>query len=317
MAEAESPRRNSLVVPILLIALGALCLYATWRPAFDPWPILTTYWPLILIFIGVGKMWDATRQRRNPGAARSAFSAGSTIGALAFILVLVALFWHGRAFSHERRSFSSSSLQHQSSTVERQNAKSVRVSLQAGAGEFTVSGGATHLLDADFTYSDSYEAPRVSYNVSSGVGQLDISQEDHGGLHFGQRHNNWNLRLSDDVPVELKVEMGAGRGDLRLRDVPVTRLDMSMGAGQADVDLTGDRKLSLEGDLEGGVGQATIRLPRSVGVAVHASGGIGAVDAHGFKYDGDQYTNEAYGKTPATIRLKVQGGVGQITLIEE
>jgi hypothetical protein len=316
MAETKSPRRNSLVFPILLIALGALCLYATWRPAFDPWPILTTYWPLILIFIGIGKMWDTTRQRQNPGAPSRSFSAGSTIGALAFILVFVALFWRGRAFSHDRRSFSSS-LQHQSSTVERQNAKSVRVSLQAGAGEFTVSGGGTHLLDADFSYSGSYEAPRVSYNVSNGVGQLDISQEDRGGLHFGQTHNSWNLRLSNDVPLELKVEMGAGRGDLRLRDVQITRLDMSMGAGQADVDLTGDRKLSLDGDLEGGVGQATIRLPRNVGVTVHASGGIGSVDAHGFKYDGDQYTNEAYGKSPATIRLKVQGGVGQITLTQE
>jgi len=70
-------------------------------------------------------------------------------------------------------------------------------------------------------------------------------------------------------------------------------------------------------DLEGGVGQATIRLPSKVGVVVHASGGIGAVDAHGLRHDDDEYTNEAYGKTPATIRLKVEGGVGQITLIAE
>jgi hypothetical protein len=41
------------------------------------------------------------------------------------------------------------------------------------------------------------------------------------------------------------------------------------------------------------------------------------VTAHGMRHDDDEYTNEAYGKTPATIRLKVQGGVGQITLIEE
>jgi hypothetical protein len=31
----------------------------------------------------------------------------------------------------------------------------------------------------------------------------------------------------------------------------------------------------------------------------------------------DEYVNDAYGKTPATIHLKVEGGVGQITLIEE
>ncbi len=315
MAEGRSPRGTSLVLPIVLITIGGMFLYANWRPAFDPWPILRTYWPLILIFVGLGKMWDVTRARQNPdGTPRSSVSLGPTFGALAFVLVLVVLFWHGRAFTHDRRY--SSDLQHQSRTVERQGAKSVNVFLETSSGEFNISGGSSHLLDADFNYSDSYETPRVDYNVADGVGHLSISQDD-GSTHFGAKHNQWNLRFSNDVPLELKVEMGAGRGQLRLRDMPVTRLEMSMGAGQADLDLTGDRKNDLVADLEGGVGQVTIRLPRKVGVVVRASGGIGAVEAHGLRHENDEYTNEAYGKTPATIRLKVEGGVGQISLIEE
>ena len=315
MADGQSTHRTSLVLPIVLITIGAMFLYANWRPAFDPWPILRTYWPLILIFVGLGKMWDVTRARRNPdGTPRSSISLGPTFGALAFVLVLVVLFWHGRAFTHDRHYYGY--LQHQSRTVERQNAKSVHVSLETSSGEFNITGGSSHLLDADFNYSDSYETPRVDYNVADGVGHLSISQDD-GSTHFNAAHNQWNLRFSNDVPLELKVEMGAGRGQLRLRDMPVTRLEMSMGAGQADLDLTGDRKSDLVADLEGGVGQVTIRLPRKVGVVVRASGGIGAVDAHGLRHQDGEYTNEAYGKTPATIRLTVQGGVGQISLIEE
>jgi hypothetical protein len=316
MANGQSPRRTSLVLPVVLIALGAMFLYANWRPAFDPWPILRTYWPLILVFVGLGKMWDATRARRNPdGALRSGgVSLGATFGALAFVLVLIVLFWHGRAFSHGRRY--SSDVQHESRTVERQGAKSVNITLETSSGEFNISGGSNHLLDADFNYSDSYETPRVDYNVADGIGHLHISQ-DSGSAHFGAKHNQWNLRFSNDVPFELKVEIGAGRGNLHLRDLPVKRLDMSMGAGQADLDLTGDRKNDLTADLQGGVGQVTIRLPRKVGVVVHATGGIGAVDAHGLRHDNDEYTNDAYGKTPATIRLTVKGGVGQISLIEE
>ncbi len=315
MADGQPTRRTSLVLPIVLIAIGAMFLYANWRPAFDPWPILRTYWPLILVFIGLGKMWDVTRARQNPdGTPRASVSLGPTFGALAFVLVLVVLFWHGRAFTRDHHY--SSDLQHQSRTVERQGAKSVHVSLETSAGEFNISGGSSHLLDADFSYSGSYETPRVDYNVADGVGHLNISQ-DSGGTHFGTTHNQWNLHFSNEVPLELKVEMGAGRGQLRLRDMPVTRLQMSMGAGQGDLDLTGDRKNDLVADLEGGVGQVTIRLPRKVGVVVRASGGIGAVDAHGLRHEDGEYTNEAYGKTPATIRLTVQGGVGQISLIEE
>lgn len=317
MANGQSPRRTSLVLPVVLIVLGAMFLYANWRPAFDPWPILRTYWPLILIFIGLGKMWDVTRARQNPdGTARSGgVSLGATFGALAFVLVLIVLFWHGRAFTKDYRRHSSD-VQHQTRSVDRQGAKSVDVSLETGSGELNISGGSSHLLDADFNYSDSYETPRVDYNVADGIGHLNISQ-DSGSAQFGPKHNQWNLRLSKDVPLELKIEMGAGRGQLHLRDMPVTRLEMKMGAGQADVDLTGDRKNDLIADLQGGVGQVTIRLPRKVGVVVHATGGIGSVDAHGLRHDGGEYTNEAYGKTAATIRLTVQGGIGQINLIEE
>jgi hypothetical protein len=316
MGNGQVPRRTSLVLPVVLIALGAMFLYANWRPAFDPWPILRTYWPLILVFVGLGKMWDATRPRQNAdGTPRSGrVSLGATFGALAFVLVLIILFGHGRAFTKNRRY--SADLQHQTRTVDRQGAKSVDVSLETGSGELNISSGTSHLLDADFHYNDSYDTPRVDYNVADGIGHLSISQ-DQGGTHFGAKHNQWDVRLSNDVPLELKIEMGAGRGQLRLRDMPVTRLEMKMGAGQADVDLTGDRKNDLIADLQGGVGQVTIRLPRRVGVVVHASGGIGSVGAHGLRHDNDEYTNEAYGKTPATIRLTVQGGIGQITLIEE
>jgi hypothetical protein len=316
MTDGQTSRRTSLVLPILLITIGAMFLYANWRPAFDPWPILRTYWPLILVFIGLGKMWDATRARPNAdGQARPRGSLGGSIGALAFVLVLVVLFWHGRAFSRDRHRYSSE-LQHYSHSVDRQGAKSVNVSLESSSGEFIIGGGSSHLVDGDFNYSDSYETPRVEYNVDGGVGHLRISQDD-GSTHFGKSRNQWNLRFSNEVPMELKVEMGAGRGQLHLRDLPVTRLEMSMGAGQADVDLTGDRKNDLVADLEGGVGQVTIRLPRKIGVVVRASGGIGSIDAHGLRHEDGEYTNEAYGKTLVTIRLTVQGGVGQISLIEE
>jgi predicted membrane protein len=84
-----------------------------------------------------------------------------------------------------------------------------------------------------------------------------------------------------------------------------------------DLDLTGPRKTNLEGTIEGGVGQATVRLPKDVGVRVEATGGIGSVDFRGLKRDGGYYVNDAYGKSPASIDLTIHGGIGQINLIDE
>ncbi len=105
MAQHGHPRRVSLVFPIILIAVGGLFLLHNWRPAFDPWPILETYWPLILIFIGIGKIWDTTYRSRNPNAPPG-ISIGATIGALAFVVVLVFLLWHGRSFSRRHGYYS-------------------------------------------------------------------------------------------------------------------------------------------------------------------------------------------------------------------
>ncbi len=310
MPQDGQPRRVSLVVPIILITVGALFLLHNWRPAFDPGPILWTYWPLILIFVGIGKIWDSSYRSRNPNAA-PAVSIGASVGAVAFVAVLVLLFWHGRSFSH-RRGFDTGA-HHNVQTVDLQGAKSAHATLDIAAGQLTINGGASHMLEADFKYSYSFDAPRVDYHVDGGVGQLHISQESHS-VHFGRSENDWNLHFSKDIPLELKVDMGAGQGNLHFRDVPLTRLDLNLGAGQMDVDFTGDRKTDLTADIEGGVGQANIRLPKNVGVIAHASGGIGSIDVHGLKHDGDSYTNDAYGKSPATIHLKVEGGIGQITL---
>jgi len=313
MAQDGSPRRTSLVFPIVLIGFGALFLLRRWNPAFEPWSILRTYWPLILIFIGIGKIWDNVQRSRNPNAPPG-ISLGATFGAVAFVLVIGMLIWHGRGYSRGRGGVFGT--KHTTKIVEPQRAKSARAKLEMGAGQLTINGGSANLLEADFSFSDSYDEPRVEYNVAEGVGQLTVSQ-DSRSAHIGHSENDWSLHFSKDIPLELKIDMGAGQGNLHLRDVPLTRLDLNIGAGQVDVDLTGDRKTDLTADIEGGVGQANIRLPKNVGVIVHASGGIGSIDAHGLKHEDDSYTNDAYGKTPVTIRLKVEGGIGEIVLSQE
>lgn len=313
MAQDNYPRRVSLVFPIILITVGVLYLIRTWRPAFDPGAVLLTYWPLIIVFIGLGMVWDNVQRRRNPNAP-ARISAGATIGTLAVVMVIVLVVWHGHGLSRGRRSFTKAN--HTSQSVDLKGAKSAHADLEMSAGELTINSGGVHSVDADFTFTDAYEEPRVNYNVTDGVGHVTISQESQS-IHVGRSQNDWNLHFSKDIPLELKIDMGAGQGNLHLRDVPLTRLDLNIGAGQVDVDLTGDRKTDLSADIEGGVGQANIRLPKNVGVVAQASGGIGSIDVRGLKHDGDSYVNDAYGKSPTTIRLKVQGGIGQIVLTQE
>src|SRR5207247_11289246 len=115
--------------------------------------------------------------------------------------------------------------------------------------------------------------PRFNYDVTDGVSEIKVEQACHS-VHIGNSRNEWNLRFSKTLPLELRVEMAAVQGNVDFRDVPLARLELHVGAGEVNVDLTGDRKTDLTADIEGGVGQANIRLPKKIGVIAEASGGI-------------------------------------------
>jgi hypothetical protein len=205
-------------------------------------------------------------------------------------------------------------LETETRSVELGDAKSVRAEIHMGAGELKVGGGAAKLLEADFAYNVARWRPEVNYSVSGGQGRLEIRQP--AGIHgpMGRVRYEWDLRFSDAVPLELSVELGAGRADLTLGALSLSSLALKMGAGETLVDLTGSWKNDVTARIEGGVGKATIRLPQDTGVRVNAQGGIGAIHAHGFKRDGDAYVNDAFGKSEVTVRVDVQGGVGEINL---
>ena len=215
---------------------------------------------------------------------------------------------------HYDGEFAGGPTQTESRTVKLGDAKSVQVEVKMGAGDLKLGGGATELLDADFTYSVPRWKPEVDYTVRGASGTLEIRQpEGSGGPHRGGQYM-WDLRLNNKVPLEMRVELGAGKAELLLGTLVLSKLELNMGVGETIVDLTGDWKNDFQGKIHGGVGQATVKLPRDVGVRVQARGGIGEIRAGELKKDGDTYTNDAYGKSAVTLEVEVEGGIGQINL---
>jgi len=311
-------RRNSVVFPLLLIGIGVMFLLMRWMQDFEPWPVLWRYWPLLLILIGLGMFWDSAQRRRDPQAA-PAFPIGSAIGTLLFLLIMGYLMfhWHG-ARHHDWMNVSAGSGHHghETKVIELADAKAVRMTVHMPSGELHMEGGSVKLLEGDFSQGPSWNEPTVEYKVENSVGDLSITQESASQLMHNS-DNTWKLKVNDQVPLELEVDVGAGRGDLNFSKVDLTRLEVNIGAGQAIVDLTGERGKDLQAEIHGGVGEAIVKLPKNVGVVATVHGGLGSVDVHGLKEEDGQYTNALYGKAPNTIQLTVEGGIGHIRLEQE
>ncbi|HTZ73559.1 MAG TPA: toast rack family protein [Candidatus Aquilonibacter sp.] len=309
MASAPIPPRRSFVGPVILICIGVFFLVANLVPSFDPWLILTRYWPVILILIGLGKVWDYYAARRYDGAPGASDVSGVLIAIVLLMLLLGLGLWrHG-----EHRSYKE---QQSTQTVDLQGASGVTANLEIPAGELNVSGGSDHLVDADYHYDDSESAPKLNYAVEDGHGQLTFNGNG-DEPSFGDHDNRWTFHFNDTVPLDITLQMGAGQSNLDFSKVNVTHLDVHMGVGQMMLDLTGPRKQDVSADIQGGIGQARIRLPSDVAVRVEASGGIGSINVTGLTKQGDEYVNAAYGKTTATIDLTVHGGIGEIDLNDQ
>src|SRR5512142_3334335 len=101
-------------------------------------------------------------------------------------------------------------LRSEAQSVELRNAKSVDVNINMGAGNLTVNAGSAKLLEADFTYNVAKLKPEVEYTD----GTLVVRQPEVNGMPALQGiadfRNEWGLRLYDGVPMDLRVDVGAG-----------------------------------------------------------------------------------------------------------
>jgi len=203
-----------------------------------------------------------------------------------------------------------------SRSVDLKGAKSVQLQIDMGAGELIMRGGAAQLMDADFRYRARDGKPEVQYDVSGARGTLTVRQPSHHTLGNNDK-NQWELRLNEDVPLDIRVKMGAGEGRLDLGNTALRSLDVEIGAGEMKVDLTGHPHGDIDVRVHGGVGEATVRLPKRARLDVEAHGGIGEITARGMVKEGDRWVNVPSGEPDATIHVNVNGGIGQINLICE
>jgi len=200
-------------------------------------------------------------------------------------------------------------------TVELGEAETVELELEMKAGELRVQGGARELMEGYFSYNVDQWKPDIEYSVTGSRGILRVEQGKSSGMTIGKKENKWDITLSNDVPVDINIDFGAGAGNLDLRGLMLESLDIDMGVGELKVDLTGERNQSLDVVIDGGVGSATIYLPEDVGVRVKVDGGIGSVNARDMIKKGHFYTNDAYGKTDISIDVDIDAGIGSINLI--
>ncbi|MGM7682629.1 toast rack family protein [Cytobacillus sp. Hm23] len=206
--------------------------------------------------------------------------------------------------------------------IKKDQAKELDVNLFFGVGDIHVSEGTNEWVEGNIAYKDKNLKPDISYDVRRETGKVEITQNRKNSffdLNFdipskGSFKNNWDLRLSDEVPIDLNVDAGVADTELDLRGLLLSNLEIDTGIGDMTVDLRGDWEASFDVRINAGIGSTTILLPNEVGVKVRSEKGIGAANFKGLISDGNGiYVNEAFENADVIIDIDTDVGIGEIT----
>ncbi len=203
---------------------------------------------------------------------------------------------------------------HETKAIELDKAETARVAIRMGAGELHVNSGTPKLLEADFAYNVPEWKPVVDYRAAGSGGDLTISQPNTSGS-FRRTVNKWDLKLNGQLPLDVTTTLGAGDATLEFGQMNLNSVDVSMGAGELKLDLRGEPKRDYNVHVSGGVGEATVYLPKDAAISARASGGIGEISGSGLEKRDGVWMNPDRPQGPVTIHLDIKGGVGSIHLV--
>jgi len=201
---------------------------------------------------------------------------------------------------------------HDKHSIELDKSELTRLNLRIGAGELRVSGGASKKVEADLAYNSDRLKPTVDQRNSGSHSEIEIAQPESRGFNFGNTVNEWDVRVNDEVPLDIAAKLGAGEAHLNLAGLNLRGLNVDIGVGEVSVDLRGTPKTSYAVNINGGVGEARVTLPKTVGISANANGGIGEIHVDGLEKKGDRWINPGHENDAVQITVDAKGGVGEI-----
>jgi len=303
--------RPSLVGPAILILIGGALLLANLGMLRVSWWDLLRLWPAILILVGLDILARHSRW-------------GSALVALLIIALLAGLFWVmavGPWPSGPLFPATGASLARINREVSQDlgGASRVDVNLHMGAGELRVAAldDSPRLLEGTLAYPDGWAAPSLSYQVTNGLGRLDLESRGSRGwvMPFGPspEGEKWTLGLTREVPLNISVDAGASTSELDLRHLRLQGLAVKAGVGRMEVFFPGEGA-GITARIEGGVGELVLHIPESVAARIRVNGGLGSVNlSQRFQRIGEHaYETAGYGTAANQLDVQVDGGVGSL-----
>lgn len=204
----------------------------------------------------------------------------------------------------------SQSARHREISLDQEREVSVVIDVSFGT-VIIEPGESGKLLVADFTGPRDQESEEfhIKYSPRAGRGELVIKSKDRKGFWRDDDDKDvedrvWTLRFTNAIPMDFRIELGAGKGELDLTGLKIRSLEISSGA--SSVQMFCDKPNQIEAEsivIESGVSKFTATNLANLNFAkLKFDGGVGS------------YKLDFGGKLRRDADARVEVGLGAITI---
>jgi hypothetical protein len=188
------------------------------------------------------------------------------------------------------------------------DARQAKVDIRFGAGELAIHRAAPGAL-VDGSYLGGVR------HRTLGPGHVELEQ-DLDGIPWLDKDSRWDVGLTGEVPLDLRLNVGAYRGLVDLSDLRLATLDLHTGASETRVRLPRAAGATAM-TANAGAASLTIEVPDGVAARIRSRMALGSnqVDPSRFPRIGDVYQSLDYGTAANHVDIDVRGGVGSLRVV--
>ncbi|MFH2037128.1 MAG: DUF5668 domain-containing protein [Candidatus Zixiibacteriota bacterium] len=286
---------------LILISLGVLIILCnTGQLDWDYWIELAEWWPVLLIAIGIEKIFQKSRLQ-----FIAYLSPLLLIGTMAII-----------AFNYTGDGYQGDSIFEAYKWNWENDSSAERMVVKITHNRFDLSVGPTSAYLASAGFDRLGRRPRIENDIADGIANLDISANGRsrskiiiGGRDIG---NDWRLKLSEQVPLELYCHGNNSDLNLNLQSMKLEKLDINNDDGYISVKV-GDLAPNVAIDIEGFDSNLKFRYPKEAGLKVDGSAYSSQLEDLGFTAVDNYYFSPDYETSKIKIDLKIAGRLRHLT----
>jgi hypothetical protein len=295
---------------VILISLGIVFLLN--NLGYVPWAVwlrILSLWPVILIAIGIEKIFAKTR-----------LSFLTILSPLLFIAAILgpAYFSAGLGQKVEWGGVHRAPERYQWSKDLDTSAVRVTAIIQVRAGNLEISSGTPGLISAKLDYWKREPLTTYEYSDFDSSATVEIRDNDRGWRGWSWRAwgaKDWEIKLTDRIPVNLRIYAKATEGELDLSGLKLKNLNLDIQAASLNVKL-GDLVDQINGTIESDASKLSLLIPEDMGLKIENHAKLTSTSFSNIsimKYD-NIYQTSNFDQAPKKIVLSLEGSVTRLVV---